>query len=311
VGTVFTLNTSGGSYGVLHHFSAAAGEGQNPVPNLIEGCDGALYGTTYSGGGGGGTVFKLNKNGSDYAVVYSFPGATSDGWGPYGPLLMASDNAIYGTTRFGGTNNLGTIFKLSWPWPFDAPIVWDACCGTNVTLGHVDATNGFCPWLVTRTWTATDYCTNSTNCSQTLTVVDTRPPTIVCPTNMTVITCATNVQVFWSLTAYDICCPVTVTSTPPSGSWFGNRTTNTVICTATDCCSNLALCAFSVIIQPPLIEPSITYSGGIVTINWPGGVLVYKDDLTPGPWPPVPGASPPSYSTPASQAHRFYRVRCE
>ena len=27
-------------------------------------------------------------------------------------------------------------------------------------------------------------------------------------------------------------------------------------------------------------------------------------------WTDVPGASPPSYSTPIAHAHKFYRVRC-
>ena len=39
-------------------------------------------------------------------------------------------------------------------------------------------TNGICPMLITRTWLATDACTNTATCSQTVTVVNTTPPII-------------------------------------------------------------------------------------------------------------------------------------
>jgi len=39
---------------------------------------------------------------------------------------------------------------------------------------------------ITWTWTATDACGNSANCSQVITVVDTHDPVISCPGNITV-----------------------------------------------------------------------------------------------------------------------------
>ncbi|MGD0652561.1 MAG: HYR domain-containing protein, partial [Verrucomicrobiia bacterium] len=72
-------------------------------------------------------------------------------------------------------------------WSFTTPTASDACCGTNVTIAIVSTvTNGTCPWVITRTWKATDCCTNSASCSQTVTVVDTTPPTITCAPNKTV-----------------------------------------------------------------------------------------------------------------------------
>ena len=50
---------------------------------------------------------------------------------------------------------------------FDTPTAYDACCGTNVTLTWSTVTNGT---DITRTWVATDCCTNTNSCSQTITI---------------------------------------------------------------------------------------------------------------------------------------------
>src|SRR5207245_2913788 len=75
-------------------------------------------------------------------------------------------------------------------WTFDPPTAVDKC-GTNVVmiftnaLGVSDVTNtftGMCPKLssVTRTWIAIDSCSNVAFCNQTVTIVDTTPPNLVC-----------------------------------------------------------------------------------------------------------------------------------
>src|SRR5262249_45614449 len=45
-GTIFKLNTNGSAYSVLYSFTNAP-DGANPRGPLIQGLDGALYGTTY------------------------------------------------------------------------------------------------------------------------------------------------------------------------------------------------------------------------------------------------------------------------
>jgi len=111
-GSVFTLTTEGNAYTVLHNFSTSGGDGQSPQAALVEGSEGALYGTTAGGGSNGqGTVFKLNKDGSTYRVLYSFNG--SDGAGPYGRLVEGRDGALYGTTSRRGENDAGAVFKLN------------------------------------------------------------------------------------------------------------------------------------------------------------------------------------------------------
>src|SRR6478736_4280995 len=82
-----------------------------PFCALLEASDGVLYGTTVTGGSeNAGAVFKLNKDGSAYAVLRSF--AVTNGQGPYGGLVEGSDGALYGSTYLGGASKLGTVFKL-------------------------------------------------------------------------------------------------------------------------------------------------------------------------------------------------------
>lgn len=145
-------------------------------------------------------------------------------------------------------------------WSFDPPVVAAPCNGTNSALAILGTvTNGVCPAVVTRTWLVVDACGRTNTCSQTVTIVDTTPPVIICPTNMVVMACKnTGVVVHYAATATDNCCAnVTLGSTPPSGSVFLPGST-TVSCTATDCCGNVFTCGFTVTVNvvndtaPPL-----------------------------------------------------------
>jgi uncharacterized repeat protein (TIGR03803 family) len=115
-GTVFKLNKDGNGFAVLHSFGGGAGDGYSPT-TLIEGSDGALYGTTGFGGItntdnwlGFGTVFKLNKDGSGYAVIKTFSGSSEVAFAANpNSLINGNDGMLYGTTRGG----LGTVFKLN------------------------------------------------------------------------------------------------------------------------------------------------------------------------------------------------------
>lgn len=112
-GTVFKLNKDGSGYTVLHRFGSTPSDGAGPWTPLVEGGDGSLYGTTYYGGESGyGMVFRLNKDGSAYSVLYSFGTNNFSGNRPAASLLKGSDGAFYGTTRYGGENNKGTVFRF-------------------------------------------------------------------------------------------------------------------------------------------------------------------------------------------------------
>lgn len=114
-GTVFRLGTNGSEFVLLYSFKGADGDGSAPFGGLIQGADGALYGTTQSGGTTrNGTVFKLNTNGSGYQVLYSFTGiGGGDGALPYTGVVQGKDGALYGTCAVGGINDGGTVFKVN------------------------------------------------------------------------------------------------------------------------------------------------------------------------------------------------------
>lgn len=114
-GTVFRISTNGSGYAVLYNFRASGGDAQGPSAGLVQASDGALYGTTYGGGTAGrGAVFKLNLDGSGYAVLHSFTGVPGDlGNGPQSRLIQASDGALYGTTAAGGIYGQGTVYGIT------------------------------------------------------------------------------------------------------------------------------------------------------------------------------------------------------
>ena len=125
-GTVYR-STLDGKVELLHIFGQVEPDGYSPSGGLIEGDDGRLYGVASSGGnigsqGGGGVLYRMEKDGSAYEVLHRFGVNPGDGYVPIGKLLEAPDGAIYGTTANGGTNtcvqipstgpNCGTIFRL-------------------------------------------------------------------------------------------------------------------------------------------------------------------------------------------------------
>ena len=109
-GTVFKVNKAG-KQKVLYSFTGGADGGQ-PNASVIRDSAGNLYGTTVGGGAAGhGTVFKLDKAGTE-TVLYSFTGGT-DAAAPNADLLRDAAGNLYGTSIAGGTSGGGTVFKLT------------------------------------------------------------------------------------------------------------------------------------------------------------------------------------------------------
>jgi uncharacterized repeat protein (TIGR03803 family) len=105
-GTVYKISPSGVFKSLVQGFGHPSA--------LTLGTDGNLYGTTLWPGGtkGGGTIFKITPQGT-LNVLYNFAGGSTDGWDPRGCIIQASDGNFYGTTYAGGTNNLGTVYKMT------------------------------------------------------------------------------------------------------------------------------------------------------------------------------------------------------
>lgn len=115
-GTVFKIGTDGSGYSVLYNFGATSGDGLGPGGSLVQGSDGALYGTTVGGGTNNmGTVFTIRADGTGYIPLYSFTGTNGDGRLPGVGLVQGSDGVLYGTTVVGGTYNGGTLFRFVVP----------------------------------------------------------------------------------------------------------------------------------------------------------------------------------------------------
>jgi uncharacterized repeat protein (TIGR03803 family) len=109
-GTVYKLALDG-TFTNLHSFGKAAQGPYNPYTALLQGPDGALYGTTLAGGTSNqGTVFRITTDGT-LTVLLSFTG--TNGASPEGQLVVGADGALYGTTMMGGDADRGTLYKIT------------------------------------------------------------------------------------------------------------------------------------------------------------------------------------------------------
>lgn len=108
-GTIFQMTLSG-KVTVLKNLDKTL-TGANPNSTLVQGTDGALYGTARDGGSNGlGVLFKITTAGL-YTLLKNLD--STSGSHPYGSLTKASDGNFYGLTNQGGSYGYGSIFKLT------------------------------------------------------------------------------------------------------------------------------------------------------------------------------------------------------
>lgn len=91
-------------------------DGTEMLGTLAQGIDGALYGTTVSGGANhDGVAFKLTTDGT-FTLLHNFcsqGNVCSDGAEPRSGMVLGTDGNLYGTTTEGGNDENGTIYKVT------------------------------------------------------------------------------------------------------------------------------------------------------------------------------------------------------
>src|SRR5277367_4701737 len=92
---------------VLHVFEGTP-DGEFSEAPLVQDADGNLYGTTTSGGGDNGTVFKVDKDGNE-SVLFRFNG--TDGGFPTSGLTLDAAGNLYGVAEE-GPGGAGVAFRL-------------------------------------------------------------------------------------------------------------------------------------------------------------------------------------------------------
>ena len=135
-GTIFKIATDGSGFAVLHTFSATTAlnsdghavnsDGIPSQTRLLQANNGDLYGTTTSGGENGtGAIFRLHRDGSGFAVIWTFDVSpitdittvtlktNATGAYPASGLLQASDGRLYGTTTQQGAIGYGNVYRIA------------------------------------------------------------------------------------------------------------------------------------------------------------------------------------------------------
>lgn len=135
-GTVFQIS-SAGTFATLHKFDLA--EGVWPYAGLMQASDGSLYGTTYAGGGGYGTVFRLD------VVPTAFPATVIPASAGFGSWTVGATSWQRTFVLINNHNQALTGIAISTTGDF----------GASTTCSTVLAAQSKCTISVTFTPTAT------------------------------------------------------------------------------------------------------------------------------------------------------------
>ena len=110
VGVVFQTDTNG-DISVINTFNGVYGASPR---GLTLGPDGYLYGTTYGGGIGYGTAYKISTTGQQTNLAWF---GMTNGANPNMSPTFGNDGCMYGTTSAGGLNGAvpsqGTVYKIT------------------------------------------------------------------------------------------------------------------------------------------------------------------------------------------------------
>jgi uncharacterized repeat protein (TIGR03803 family) len=124
-GLIYRLASNGSSIETIYQLKLE--DAYSPNGGLLLGSDGKLYGTTSLGAATdintSGTVYRLNTDGSGFAVLHRFASYTSvnsignpintDGANPESELIEGADGYLYGVARAGGPTGNGVVFRIT------------------------------------------------------------------------------------------------------------------------------------------------------------------------------------------------------
>jgi uncharacterized repeat protein (TIGR03803 family) len=133
-GTVFAVNVDGTGFTTLHVFTGGS-DGGKPVSKLVLSGT-TLYGTTEQGGfdgGGIGTVFKIDLDGTGFANLHSFalPKGNYPNWTNLDGIYLPTGVVLSGSTLYGVASTGGHWSTCCW--------IWSGCAG-----GREQTWPGFC-----------------------------------------------------------------------------------------------------------------------------------------------------------------------
>jgi uncharacterized repeat protein (TIGR03803 family) len=145
-GGVIYKVTPAGKITVLHTFclQAYCPDGGGPESQLVLATDGNFYGTTASGGAySEGNIFKITPSG-EFTSLYNFCAETNlgictDGSSAIGGLIQAVDGNLYGVASSGGSENQGTLFRVTRAG--ELTVLYNFC-----SQNPPDCTDGASPW---------------------------------------------------------------------------------------------------------------------------------------------------------------------
>jgi uncharacterized repeat protein (TIGR03803 family) len=118
VGTVYELSpTQSGVWKeqVIHNFTGGNDGSTGSLGLILIDGSGNLYGVTELGGANSaGTIYKLAQSAGSWKLttLYAFKGQPDAAF-PYGGLIADKAGNLYGTTYYGGTSGVGTVFELN------------------------------------------------------------------------------------------------------------------------------------------------------------------------------------------------------
>ena len=141
-GVIYRMDAAG-QLTVLFVFPGGE-RGYRPGP-LMQGLDGALYGTAVGGSSlyarFPGIVYRFDPATRDYRILHTF--VINDGRGPTGKLFQAPDGFFYGTTNQGGPWNSGVVYKVNAAGDFAIVHAFNTNEGSEPKGGVFQASDGF------------------------------------------------------------------------------------------------------------------------------------------------------------------------